>query len=151
MEMNLYTSAGIMFVSSFLLSYYLNETISLKRNITSNQHKFYMSLFMALQMVLIEIAMYYYFMNESNVYLLIVVIIGLIYVGHKLYTLNFLSSDKQFLLGMIEHHENAIAMSKAHNRTNKRSVVSRFADQIIKAQDNEINQMYQMLNGNKLY
>ena len=145
-SMPLIPSVVIMFVASFILSYYINETISLRRNITTNKHKLYMALFMAFQMGLIELLMHYYYMGSMNIYLLILLIIGIAYTGHQLYTLKFLN-DKQFLLAMIEHHQNAIEMVNAHEKyyhtTNPQLI--KLLDQIKNSQQKEIINMYSML------
>lgn len=137
----------IMIVSSFILSYYVTESISLKKNITNNMHKFYMGLFMAVLMGMIELCMYYYFSKSfDNYYLFVFLIICIIFFGYKLRTLNFLD-DKQFLLSMIEHHENAIVMANAHNKyykTNNPELIN-LINNIQKNQTDEINLMYRLL------
>lgn len=145
-QMTLWPSVIIMFVSSFLLGYFVNETIALRKNITINQHKLYMSLFMAFQMALIELLMHYYYTGTTNVYLLIVLILGIIIIGYKLYTLNFLD-NKQFLLAMIEHHENAIAMVNANDKYygSKSSLLQQLKNNIKSSQNGEIQLMYQLL------
>lgn len=150
--MPLLPSVVVMFVASFILSYYINETISLRRNITTNKHKLYMSLFMAFQMGLVELLMHYYYMKSTNIYLLIILIIGIVYTGYQLYTLKFLN-DKQFLLAMIEHHQNAIEMVDAHNKyyqtTNPR--LSELLNNIKISQQQEIKDMYYMLKTNTIF
>lgn len=138
----------IMFISSFILGYFLNETISLTRNITNNKHKMYMALFMAFQMALIEFLMIFYFMDYFNIYLLGALLIGVIYTGYKLRTLNFLD-DKQLLLAMIEHHQNAIEMVDANDKYYRtKPSAPRFNElkyNIKTTQEKEIAQMYHML------
>lgn len=148
----LFISVLIMFVFSFLLSYYVNETISLKKNITNNLHKLYMGVFMAFQMAIIEFGMHAYFVGTygNMIWLLLVLIIGLFYSGYQLYTLNFMNKN-EFLLSMIEHHEHAIIMSnKLKNNININSVenkqLKQLVDNITTAQENEIEIMKQLLN-----
>lgn len=145
-HMPLIPSVAIMFVASFALSYWINETISLKRNITTNKHKFMMSLFMAFQMALVELLMHYYFMGTTNIYLLIIILLGIAYSGYQLYTLRFLN-DKQFLLAMIEHHENAIAMVNANKKyydTTNPDLI-KLMDNIQESQEKEIADMWSIL------
>lgn len=146
--MQLYTSVLIMFIASFVLSYAINESISLDKNITNNMHKFYMSLFMAFQMALIELIMYYYFMGSTRgmPILFAVLVAGVLYSGYKLRTLNFLDS-KQYLLSMISHHQNALAMSEAYDKyyQTHNPRLRQLIDNIVISQTNEINLMRQLL------
>lgn len=137
----------IMVVASFVLGYFINETISIKNNITNNMHKFYMALFMAMQMGIIELLMHMYMHNyitQTNLILLTGLSVVLLYTGYKLVTLNFLD-DKQFLLAMIEHHENALAMSNSLLKQSNNSEVRQLANQIIKSQQEEIDYMNTLL------
>ena len=139
-------SVAIMFIMSLVLAYYITTPISLDKYITNSRHKFYMGLFMAFQMGLIELGMYYYFMGTINFYLLTILLAGLIYTGYKLRTLNFLD-DKQFMLAMIEHHANALAMSNAHNyyyRTTNKEIQD-LINTILTSQDDQIKLMYRLL------
>lgn len=145
-------SVVIMFVFSFLLSYYLNETISLNKNITNNFHKLYMAAFMAFQMAIIEFGMHAYFFGtiSNMLWLLLLMTIGLFYSGYQLYTLNFMDKD-QYLLSMIEHHEHAIVMSNRlkdniniDSAENKK--LKQLIDNIIVTQEDEIEIMKQLLN-----
>lgn len=63
-------------------------------------------------MRLLELIMMYLFhgLSQMEIYLMIFLIISTIIIGNKLKTLDFLD-EKQFLLSMIEHHENAIVMA----------------------------------------
>ena len=145
-HMPLIPSVGIMFATSFILAYFINETLPIKKNVTNNMHKFYMSLAMAFQMALIELLMHYYYMGTFNIYLLIILIMGVVYTVHKLYTLNFLD-EKQLLLAMIEHHENAIAMVDAHYKYYPAGnpLFNEFINNIKSVQEREIQYMYKLL------
>ena len=142
-----YSSVFIMFIASFVLSYFVTENISIKRNITNNKHKLYMSLFMAFHMALIELLMYFYFMGTFNIYYLGILGIGCLWSGYQLATLRFLD-DREYLLAMIEHHENAIAMSEAHDEyyQTRDPEIRKLIDGITKTQEMEINLMKKLLN-----
>lgn len=49
--------------------------------------------------------------------------------------------DKEFIKGMIEHHAGAIKMAESAKNSAKHTEIKQMADDIIKAQSNEINQM----------
>jgi len=141
---------AIMFISSLILGYFINETLPLTKNITNNEHKLYMSLLMAFEMTIVELSMYIYFTKSYDfkiIMMMIIFICGLLFVGYKLKTLNFLD-DKQYMLAMIEHHENAIAMSNAHDKyyvTNNPRLAN-LINNIKKTQNEEINLMKDILN-----
>jgi hypothetical protein len=101
---------------------------------------------MAFQMALVEFLMYSYYMESLNIYLLLILMLGTIYTGYKLTTLNFLD-DRQFLLAMIEHHENAIVMANAHNKyyPSHNQSLNKLTSDIRSTQQNEIQLMYDIL------
>ncbi|MEO7618022.1 MAG: DUF305 domain-containing protein [Candidatus Saccharibacteria bacterium] len=49
--------------------------------------------------------------------------------------------DKAFLVGMIEHHEGAVAMAKLAQTQSKHEEVKKLAGEIINAQEKEIDMM----------
>ncbi|MBP9702905.1 DUF305 domain-containing protein [Candidatus Woesebacteria bacterium] len=56
-------------------------------------------------------------------------------------------SDEDFITGMIEHHDGAIAMSKNVLTKSKRPELKQLAQNIITAQSSEIDQMYEWRKG----
>lgn len=52
-------------------------------------------------------------------------------------------ADKTFINGMIEHHMGAIAMASEAQEKSQREEITKLADNIIIAQEKEINMMYQ--------
>lgn len=132
-------------------SYYINESISLERNITDNMHKLYMALFMSCQMGILELGMMYLLhgLSQIEMYAMIFLIISTIIIGNKLKTLDFLD-EKQFLLSMIEHHENAIVMAnKTINKVKDPELIT-LLNNIRTTQNQEIEQMNNMLKRMKL-
>ena len=134
-------------IVSILLNYYVNETILLDKNITNNLHKFYMSVFMGIQMGIMEIFMHHDHLNINNMVVYLIIMSGaLYYVYKRLQTLDFMN-DQEFLLAMIEHHENAIVMvDKA--RPNISFKLLPFIDNIKRVQTKEIQYMKNNLNKN---
>ena len=135
----------IMFIASFVLGYFINETISIRKNRTSNAMKLYMSLLMAFQMAMIELLMFYYFNKQfSNSILFSFLLVGILFSGYQLWSLNFLNK-RQFLLSMIEHHENAVVMAKKlYNKTDDKQF-NDLLKRIIDGQEDEIHTMYHLL------
>jgi uncharacterized protein YacL len=140
-------SVIFMILISTALSYYLNSVISLKKYITNNLHKFYMSAFMGLQMGLLEIGMIFVTMGvvSSLIPLLIIIFFATLFVGYKLYTLDFLSNEQQFMLAMIEHHSLALSMANQIKSKTTTAKLNKIVDDILTSQEDQIQEMYELL------
>jgi len=114
-------------------------------DITNNYGKLYMSIIMALYMVLIDIMMndYHYNRISMNLYLILFVLIGImVYVYRNQIGIN----DKQYLEGMIEHHSMAILTSQEIIKKSDDYNVLKLAKSIVQQQEDEINKMREIIN-----
>jgi len=137
----------IMIILTIILGYYINSTISLKKYKTNNYHKLYMSIFMGLQMGLIEILMIFW-MKGFQYYLIpfsSILIIFTVFTGYKLYTLDFLEDDEQFIKSMIEHHSLALSMTNKIKNKTKNPKLKVIAEDILSSQEKQIKEMYDMI------
>jgi hypothetical protein len=136
-----------MFVGSFLIQYFLMGMIMVNnvKDITNNLGKLYMSIIMALYMVILEVIMHdhYYEVISTNNYLIFGAILVLFIILYR--TQQFIN-DKQYLEGMIEHHSMAILTSnKILGKTDNYNV-AKLAKEIIQKQEDEIIIMKDLLN-----
>ena len=135
-----------MFISSFIIQYFLMPPIMVNKyiNITNNIGKTYMSIIMALFMILIEIIMHdqSYNIFSSHWYIsLFILIVIFIYLYRNQIAIN----DKQYLEGMIEHHSMALFTSEEILKKTDSYDVAKLAKNIIQTQNDEINTMKNLL------
>jgi len=145
--MRIFHSLVIMFISSFIIQYYLMSMIMTNnyKNITNSIGKFYLSVIMALLMVLTEIMMYDYHNHTFNKHLYTycgLLLLFFIYLYRNQIGIN----DKQYLAEMIEHHSMAILTSDEILKKTNSYDVTKLANNIIHTQTDEINQMKNLLN-----
>lgn len=140
--MNLGLSILIMFVSSFLIQYFLMSFITSNSiyDITFSMGKLYMALIMSISMIIIEIFMYNLFNPNLNKYIylpfLVILFILIIFYKYQVYI-----TDKEYLKEMIEHHSMAILTSeKIKNKTSNKDV-KELSNNIIIIQKREIEEM----------
>ena len=135
-----------MFISSFIIQYFLMPPIMVNKyiNITNNIGKTYMSIIMALFMILIEIIMHdqSYNIFSSHWYIsLFILIVIFIYLYRNQIAIN----DKQYLEGMIEHHSMALLTSEEILKKTDNYDIAKLAKNIIQTQSDEINTMKNLL------
>ena len=145
--MRLFHSLVIMFISSFVIQYYLMSILMTNdyKNIKNSVGKFYLSVIMALLMVLSEIMMYDYHNHtfSRNIYIYCgLLLVSFIYLYRNQIGIN----DKQYLAEMIEHHSMAMLTSKEILKKTDSYDVTKLANNIIQTQTDEINQMTNLLN-----
>jgi len=145
--MRMFHSLIIMFISSFIIQYYLMSILMTNnyKNITNSIGKFYLSVIMALLMVLSEIMMHDYHNNTFSKHLYIycgLLLAFFIYLYRNQIGIN----DKQYLAEMIEHHSMAILTSDEILKKTNSYDVTKIANNIIQTQTDEINQMKNLLN-----
>ncbi|MCC9066048.1 DUF305 domain-containing protein [Flavobacterium piscisymbiosum] len=137
----MYKKLALMIVLSFISMYVLMYSmVDIFANVIPNINQFYMAALMTMPMLIIEIiVMGSMYMNKKwNLVLL---------TTGSLAAILFFScirqqatvDDKQFLKSMIPHHAAAILMAKEASLQDPE--VSQLAQDIIKAQQNEIAQM----------
>lgn len=135
-----------MFVGSFLIQYFLMPPIMVNNRgeITNNIGKVYMSVIMALFMVLLEVLMHdhQYHVLSMNLYVILIASLGFfIYLYRKQIAIK----DKQYLEGMIEHHSMGILTSEEILKKTDNYNVAKLAKNIIQTQKDEINIMNEIL------
>ena len=117
--LTLFISCLIMFIGSFIVQFFIMSYVmtSSYKDVMMNRGKLYMSIFMALWMVLIEILMHnlYNFQFHKILYIPIFILIVLFGIFYR-YQIKI--DDKQFLKGMIEHHSMALLMRLVNKRAN---------------------------------
>jgi len=136
----------IMFVGSFVIQYYFMSSIMSNSfsNITNSVGKLYLALIMGISMVILEMLM----MQHGDIMPgLLVVLFFLLSIIVYLYKNQAFIDEQQYLSEMIEHHSMALLTSrklleKANSgKENVRSEVLNLANNIVVAQEAEINQM----------
>ena len=136
-----------MFISSFIIQYFLMPPIMVNKyiNITNNIGKTYMSIIMALFMILIEIIMHdqSYNIFSSHWYIsLFILIVIFIYLYRNQIAIN----DKQYLEGMIEHHSMALFTSDEILKKTDNYDIAKLAKNIKSQQTDELRVMNELLN-----
>lgn len=136
----------VMFVGSFLIQYFLMSPImvSNRSEITNNIGKAYMSVIMALFMVLLEVFMHdhQYHVLSVNLYVTLIASLGLFVY---LYRNQIAIKDNQYLEGMIEHHSMGILTSEEILKKTDNYDVAKLAKNIIQTQKDEIVTMQSLL------
>ena len=137
----------VMFVGSFVVQYFLMPPIMIEQfsDFTNSLGKAYMSVIMAIFMVLIEVGMHdhQYDVCSTNFY---VALIGFLILFIYLYRKQVSIKDKQYLEGMIEHHSMALLTSKEILKKTDDYNIAKLAKNIISSQETEIKTMKSLLN-----
>ena len=138
---------AFMFVGSFLIQYFLMNTIMTNSitDYTNNLGKAYISVIMGLYMVLLEVMMrdYQYSSVSIKTYC---ITFGLLAIFIYLYRQQVGIRDKEYLKGMIEHHSMALLTSKRILEKSDDYNVAKLAKNIIETQETEIKVMNSLLN-----
>jgi len=137
----------VMFVGSFLIQYFLMPPIMVNNNIfiTNNIGKFYMSVIMALFMILLEVMMHDHQYRVFSLNLYIFIFAGLALFAY-LYKKQVAINDKQYLEGMIEHHSMALLTSEEILKKTDNYDIAKLAKNIIQTQEDEIKEMRILIN-----
>ena len=128
-----------MFVGSFLIHFFLMSAIMTDKfaNIRSSYGKAYLSVIMALTMLVINVVMHdnQYAVFSARTYLaILIVLVTFIYLYRKQVAIN----DKQYLEEMIEHHSMALLTSEKILEKTDSYNVAKIAKNIIQRQNDEI-------------
>jgi hypothetical protein len=136
----------VMFVGSFLISYFLMSPIMVNKRIyiTNNLGKAYMAAIMAVLMLFLEVMMHDHQYNifSLNLYVLLASLVALFVY---LYRYQIAIDDKQYLKGMIEHHSMALLTSEEILKKTNNYNVAKLAKNIIQEQQDEIDLMKKLL------
>ena len=135
-----------MFVGSFLIQYFLMSPIMVanRAEITNNIGKVYLSVIMALFMVLLEVMMHdhQYRVLSLNFYAILITGISLFVY---LYRKQIAVRDKQYLAEMIEHHSMGILTSEEILKKTDNYDIAKLAKNIIQTQTDEIRIMSELI------
>ena len=129
----------VMFITCFLIQYFFMSIIVADKftNIRHSYSKAYLSVIMAVAMIVIEVMMHdhQYGVFSARSYLAMLIVLGIfIYFYRKQVAIK----DKQYLEEMIEHHSMALLTSeKILEKTNNYNV-AKIAKNIIQRQNDEI-------------
>ena len=132
----------IMFVGSFLIQYFLMSEIMVnsRTNITYSYGKLYISMIMALSMIILEFIGkdVHYSKFSFKAYIILFVLIGLFIY---LYRNQVGIYDTEYLKEMIEHHSMALLTSENIIKKTDSYEVTKLAKNIIQQQEDEITKM----------
>ena len=145
--MKLSNSIIIMFIGSFIIQYFIMPPIMVNDRIyiTNNIGKAYMSTFMGLCMVVLEIMMHdhQYGVFSVNWYAILIALLALfIYLYRNQIAIN----DKQYLEGMIEHHSMALLTSDEILKKTDNYDIAKLAKNIKSQQTDELRVMNKLVN-----
>ena len=145
--MKLSNSIIIMFIGSFIIQYFIMPPIMVNDRIyiTNNIGKAYMSTFMGLCMVVLEIMMHdhQYGVFSVNWYTILIALLALfIYLYRNQIAIN----DKQYLEGMIEHHSMALLTSDEILKKTDNYDIAKLAKNIKSQQTDELRVMNKLVN-----
>jgi len=144
--MHFYHSLLFMFITSFIIQYYVMSFIMTNKSeyFTNSYGKVYIAIIMSLLMLLSEVYMHDSTYNVFN-YKLYILFISISLVFVYLYRTQAFIYDKQYLEEMIEHHSMALLTSnKILEKTNSYDV-AKLAKNIIQTQTDEISTMNNIL------
>jgi len=144
--MKLMYSILFMFIASFVIQYFLMPPIMVNNRVFITNHvgKAYMALIMAVSMVVIEVIMHdhQYHTFSTRLYLMSgVALFAMVYFYRNQTAID----DKQYLLGMIEHHSMALLTSEKILEKTDNYHIAKLAKDIIQQQSDEIRTMRELL------
>lgn len=146
--MHLYDSLKWMFIGSVVIGIYLNAMNILAYRFSdlyfTSTTLIYSALFMASNMCILEVLMFYSHTGELDTKMLAfftILSIALIIALKQ----QFLVDDEQWLKRMISHHSTAITTSKKILEKTENPEIKKLATDIVKAQEEEIKIMSKLL------
>jgi uncharacterized protein (DUF305 family) len=136
----------VMFVGSFIIQYFLMSSImtNTTQDITNSLGKAYLSVIMALYMVVLEIMMHdhQYSVISKKYYVIFGMFLALFIYLYK--TQKYIT-DKQYLEEMVEHHSMALLTSNKILEKTDNYNVAKLAKNIVQKQEDEIKTMKELL------
>jgi hypothetical protein len=144
--MHFYHSLLFMFITSFVIQYYVMSFIMTNKSeyFTNSYGKMYIAIVMSLLMLLSEVYMHDSTYNVFS-YKLYLLFLSLSVIFVYLYRTQAFIYDKQYLEEMIEHHSMALLTSNKILEKTKRYDVANLAKNIIQTQTDEIDIMNNIL------
>jgi len=144
--MHFYHSLLFMFITSFIIQYYVMSFIMTNKSeyFTNSYGKMYIAVIMSLLMLLSEVYMHDSTYNVFS-YKLYLLFIFVSFIFVYLYRTQAFIYDKQYLEEMIEHHSMALLTSNKILEKTDRYDVAKLAKNIIQTQTDEIDIMNNIL------
>ena len=144
--MHFYHSLLFMFITSFVIQYYVMSFIMTNKSeyFTNSYGKMYIAIVMSLLMLLSEVYMHDSTYNVFS-YKLYLLFLSLSVIFVYLYRTQAFIYDKQYLEEMIEHHSMALLTSNKILEKTNRYDVAKLAKNIIQTQTDEIDIMNNIL------
>ena len=144
--MHFYHSLLFMFITSFIIQYYVMSFIMTNKSeyFTNSYGKMYITVIMSLLMLLSEVYMHDSTYNVFS-YKLYLLFLSLSVIFVYLYRTQAFIYDKQYLEEMIEHHSIALLTSNKILEKTDRYDVAKLAKNIIQTQTDEIDIMNNIL------
>ena len=144
--MHFYHSLLFMFITSFIIQYYVMSFIMTNKSeyFTNSYGKMYIAIVMSLLMLLSEVYMHDSTYNVFS-YKLYLLFLSLSVIFVYLYRTQAFIYDKQYLEEMIEHHSMALLTSNKILEKTNRYDVAKLAKNIIQTQTDEIDIMNNIL------
>jgi len=144
--MHFYHSLLFMFITSFIIQYYVMSFIMTNKSeyFTNSYGKMYIAVIMSLLMLLSEVYMHDSTYNVFS-YKLYLLFLSLSVIFVYLYRTQAFIYDKQYLEEMIEHHSMALLTSNKILEKTDRYDVAKLAKNIIQTQTDEIDIMNNIL------
>ena len=128
----------LMMLASFGITYWLSMTLLLRTNATNNLNKLYQALLMAFWMGVVMSLLDQDWRTAAllgmPVLILSIAIREQWFIG-----------EREFARSMIEHHQMAIDMTRLAQPTLKDARLARIGDDILRTQQQEIDQFYHFL------
>ena len=147
--MNLYYSLKWMFVGSIILGIYFNGMNILAYRFNdlyfSSKTLLYSALFMASNMCILELLMFYNHLGKFNNIKLLALFIILSSIFAFMLRTQFLVGDEDWLKRMISHHSTALTTSHKISCKTTNKKVKKLATDIIETQEREIKLMKNLL------
>jgi len=147
--MNIIFSLKWMFIGSIVIGIYLNGMNILAYRFNdlyfSSKTLLYSALFMASNMCILELLMFYNLLGKFNNIKLLALFIILSSIFAFMLREQFLVGDEDWLKRMISHHSTALTTSHKIITRTKNEDIKKLAGEIIKTQEQEIKTMKELL------
>lgn len=139
--MRLETSVLTMFLGSIFIGFFISSSLMINSiaDIRPSLTKFYLAVWMALWMVLLEFTM---FNVPPIMYIGVFTLLIIVFVSARR---QIFVTDNQYLQAMIQHHSSAILTSKEIAKKTRDKNVKNLAQAIIDSQQSEIDYMNNLI------
>lgn len=129
----------LMIIISIIVSYIIISNVMLTTKIYNHLNKLYMALLMGSIMGIISVFTMHW--NILILFISVIITIILILMIRK----QTLITDREFLKGMVEHHEMAILMANGIKDKTGSDTINKLATNIVEQQSEEIEDMIRLI------